>query len=1222
MSGSEIHTLEMQLQRQKLDFDKEKAIYEQRISQLQQKLEDALIDNKSYQKSQTMLIKTINDICNNRDGKFYESLNNEINEVQSVTEQNTKKMMEALNQVLTYVQTNFKVFEGITNNTFLLSDNNSRIGTKTVDDRLTIYKDSNKKNLDYLVDKNRKLKTKLGNLRKLLFCENCKKLMNDELTRKIDSESEKKENKRAQSVNINRYANNNSFITEMEKNHSIETNSERKTKFINKNLFLEFNKCESMKSNKQAHEIDYVDDKPLSVNFKLNSLSKFEQRESKDNWNITSNHCSNDTGKQGSPEMKFFIPKTQFTFNNSNGSSNMVNLRSINSEGFEISEEISDFNTVTNENEVTDSRFSVKPSKFKNIKNEIIRSEISNDLPAETKELRSEEESNVIHTDKDQKIFSLDERKKSSQENISTPQFSLQKETKNDVAKYYEIYSQHTSKERLSTNKKFKEDDKGILEDRRPLENIKEVDQLNSAQKKIVFVKNKSSKEEIEEKNKEVLSGNRNESAFYTLKKKNKNQTASKNTMIEEKKDNYSESQDIIIGDSYTVSDNNRVSIERIDSKEQECDKVKENDEKNHVPKGDTLKEIEDNVICSLDNENIEKIIEYYRRDLTVTEESKSTLQLKSRVSGNRIISFSNIDKSEEPETEEKRKISDEIREEIKIELIGNIRKSGNKNNGLAIQTKDSFVESRIKEMLLSKTNPSDSKKKIKRNLLGDFNSKSESFEHIKEVSDEDSKYSKNVKTSREAIQSKKSSFKSQTIESTQKLVKPVNEVEKAENKLVSEYKIPNSKSSQNFKIMSNMKREQHHFMQSLNIPQNNQWSILENKKMNKNNSYQNFHIFTQSKKEFALKQLELRHDLSHRTENNCENSINGISPILKQKRFGFDKKSEVYESNNENKLQDQTLKDVVNKINMIKSEVNEIKESMKMPLLKPEMNLNVLKKEENEQDKTCNEKLASLFNDESKVEPLKDSSKIDYYYSTDMRDKKDGEYVCLDLEDTESDDDTSYYQHNKNSLNSIEEGDLRLESMKKSTKKLIPMREQKPYNKIDRARFERNMKKEYKVLNSKVKEIKPKKPTIPFNVKEYCKIEGHCCKLDKKVNKPEKTRNNYYKLYMEKKNKRSENSMICNRNDKKTHKKRRKEDASYPYIIDKQILKIKKSDVVIERQSSNKKRNRDRSGQKFISGQKNKYSGYNRDIGYEDLSNKKIALKSYIEKLEKSFEI
>ena len=73
---------------------------------------------------------------------------------------------------------------------------------------------------------------------------------------------------------------------------------------------------------------------------------------------------------------------------------------------------------------------------------------------------------------------------------------------------------------------------------------------------------------------------------------------------------------------------------------------------------------------------------------------------------------------------------------------------------------------------------------------------------------------------------------------------------------------------------MSNMKREQHHFMQSLNIPQNNQWSILENKKMNKNNSYQNFHIFTQSKKEFALKQLELRHDLSHRTENNCENRV------------------------------------------------------------------------------------------------------------------------------------------------------------------------------------------------------------------------------------------------------------------------------------------------------------------------------------------------------------
>ena len=106
MIESQIHNLNKQLKQQQLSFEKEKAIYEQKISQQQEKIKSMHIRCETYKKSHTMLVSTIDDIYTNKFSKFYGKFNTEIEEIQSLNEQNTKKLLDSLNHVFLYVQVN------------------------------------------------------------------------------------------------------------------------------------------------------------------------------------------------------------------------------------------------------------------------------------------------------------------------------------------------------------------------------------------------------------------------------------------------------------------------------------------------------------------------------------------------------------------------------------------------------------------------------------------------------------------------------------------------------------------------------------------------------------------------------------------------------------------------------------------------------------------------------------------------------------------------------------------------------------------------------------------------------------------------------------------------------------------------------------------------------------------------------------------------------------
>ena len=104
MTESSIQQLNKQLQQQKLLSAKEKAIFQQKLSQYEETITQLKIKCESYKESHTLLIKVMDEINPGRFGEFYSEFNNGVGEVKRINEKNIEKMMEGLNKVLTYVQ--------------------------------------------------------------------------------------------------------------------------------------------------------------------------------------------------------------------------------------------------------------------------------------------------------------------------------------------------------------------------------------------------------------------------------------------------------------------------------------------------------------------------------------------------------------------------------------------------------------------------------------------------------------------------------------------------------------------------------------------------------------------------------------------------------------------------------------------------------------------------------------------------------------------------------------------------------------------------------------------------------------------------------------------------------------------------------------------------------------------------------------------------------------
>ena len=1302
----------------------------------------------------------------------------------------------------------------------MLSDTTSRLGNRTVDDHISQFVDSKSKNIDYLLDGKRKLKEKLNLIKKIEFCGNCKKLLKNEFNKK-NSSGEKKRHRRNQSVNVNRCVNetDNSFITEMEKDTSFNINNEETVNPIKKNLFKEFNKCESIQSNKDKVDKTVIskEKNPLVLTFKLNSDDNIKHPNGKiENWNITSNHCSNQTSKQNSPDIKF-LPKTQFTFNNSNGSKEMENLRSINSESvykdFVINEEISDFHTTNVNSSCDDNKFTEKPSKFKDINNEVIRSEISQD-----NRIRSIEEEEEVN--KEDVIFNEGEGEKGYQENNSTPQFSTNKEAYQEMLSYQEIYKNQSSQEdkrkkstdgkKLRSNKKFKEDDKKILEKM-------EVGKLNSDQKKVVFMKRKKSKEDKENMedckdvdNKDNRSsytdvtnkdnrknytdvGNRNNRNNYNdivhkdnrnncvdtdnrdnrsncvdtdnrsncVDSDNKKVIGNKETVFSLKKNKkpslehsnnktkeelYNESQDIIIEDSYTLTTNYKQN-----NKEKLEDSLIQQSPNFSRTENALLNKKED--MCSLDFENIKNIIDFYKKDLACTDDSRITESRKNSqlkiISQSKIISFSNMEETEKESCFKEEQIKEEqnIKHETTIDKINNtnIERKDNKEedsnesvdkgkddeetffeksddkektakksktliNSLEnittseqrkkpsyLNTKDSFADLRMKDMLLSKTHTSGSNKKPVKQKICDTKFKTQSISFIKELSDEESKNSKNVITSKESIINKRNSqsksrkfslkesiqvIKESSVKSDLSDKKPFSRkgvqnsiTDNDKDKQESHYHSFGSNNDNNSYL--NPKEEQNKFIVSLKIPSTKKISYLEKEIKEKNNTYQNFQILNQSKRDNRASQFRRSNSItvSRQTQENYGEGLEDVSPIKKRNKSSFyqrsDIESKIYgtEQNRTVDCQDQTLKEVVNKINMISSEISDIKYSMNIKNPKEKNDVDIVQTKTQRSRRTNRDSLRksaqlnyhkqeilkSLYEEDDSSEQMKDGDvKISYHYSTDKNiisrrkiekeskkndtsllfdekvssivEIKKTSFICLDLNDSSSEERKPSKQKRK-----IEEvievcNYQPNTSERRRKRKLVPV-----VKKSNKTVFFQDNVKEKKNRRLKDKS-KSKGPVNLKKRKKSNRVSYGYGNVEKKnsVNKKTKgNKNNYYKLYMKSKNMKNENSSsIVN----KTPKKRKKtisnnnnvnmeRGANYPCIVDKQILKIKRSEVIIEKKFVGKSR-KENDVSIVKSGKKNKYNGYQRDVSYEDLSNKKNLLVKKIEELEKSFEI
>ena len=100
MNESQVHEMKKHLQQQKLSFDKERAVYELQISQLNEKLRECELKYETYKKSRELLVDFFENLTDDNFAKLYEKFSSRLTEVQNITEQSTKNIKDAINQML------------------------------------------------------------------------------------------------------------------------------------------------------------------------------------------------------------------------------------------------------------------------------------------------------------------------------------------------------------------------------------------------------------------------------------------------------------------------------------------------------------------------------------------------------------------------------------------------------------------------------------------------------------------------------------------------------------------------------------------------------------------------------------------------------------------------------------------------------------------------------------------------------------------------------------------------------------------------------------------------------------------------------------------------------------------------------------------------------------------------------------------------------------------
>lgn len=304
----------------------------------------------------------------------------------------------------------------------------------------------------------------MDNLKGVKFCENCKRLFRDD-DKDINGSYTKDIGvghgtfKRSMSANIRQRneSKDSSFVTDFPIVKVNELRVVNKDNAVVKNLFDEFNKFESNDTQKSKDNLSYQENN-TNISIKAENIGyKGSISDNESNIKLTdnedpkySNKCSNDTKKHELPENNIAFPKTFMTFDNSIGirsaqSDKNTIIHSINSGDSKEQKTISDRKIKFNECKGLDS--GTRCSKFKNMINEVIYSDKNNCKHSEKIKktnhvITSTDLEYIKITDLDIMVNADNEKPysgdtiPSSPSYILTPQFSINKENPQHINDY------------------------------------------------------------------------------------------------------------------------------------------------------------------------------------------------------------------------------------------------------------------------------------------------------------------------------------------------------------------------------------------------------------------------------------------------------------------------------------------------------------------------------------------------------------------------------------------------------------------------------------------------------------------------------------------------------------------------------------------------------------------------------------------------------------------
>lgn len=644
----------------------------------------------------------------------------------------------------------------------------SRFGARTYDDRFSQFENSKDKNLNYLLDKNRRLKEKLNNLKRVKFCENCKRIFADD-DPEIDDQDEavasRKNAKRSLSANVRQPIDetDNSFMTEFPIEKTNQLKMVNKNLSVAKNLFEEFNKFESSGTHKgkddrlyqeKKHNLSVSIENTYDKDFKRSGFNqKADMLVCDDDFKL-SNRCSNDTKKHELPDAHT-MQKKHFTFTHSLGmgspqSSKNDALHSINSE--ESKEYKQEVKGLSEFNNLKDGKGFVKRSQFIHIVNEIMQSDISvEDIYSRNKPSTGKKKTicpdsaepvdlDTIVADNTDSIT----QKSGSHpgQHISTPQFSVNKENPGHIQEYMKQQSTKHLNEHISGKKKFKEDELAVDDEEIFCSGIKSGKKLNFGKKSYIELKLDTAEKLVHEYTLRKETQKRLEDVESAISKDNVDLKSRKQESINlDRISNPNPEVKNFFNDLSTVQKQTSEAIFEVPSNVIEF--VEKEGFETYPESPDFNNKIEcnievkingqgaDEIICSLDNENMHRMFltaenaDRKPRDPNYSSSANHNVLCPSNrtewfVDKHKIISFSNIDHQVEvpvpvivgsiEETMPKEIIEPKKEISLQMDMIREqelLETAYNKHGAL-----NSFIDSKIHYMLLSNACNSDSKQK------------------------------------------------------------------------------------------------------------------------------------------------------------------------------------------------------------------------------------------------------------------------------------------------------------------------------------------------------------------------------------------------------------------------------------------------------------------------------------------------------------------------------